>query len=166
LSRRGPDFAAAGRLAAACASDKKARDILLLDVRRFSSLADFYLLATVDSSPQLQAALDHVEDTLREDRDLRPLRRDGRGSAQWAVLDYGGLVVHVLHAAARQFYGLERLWEGARAVTWEAASPPPRSTARAPRAVSRKGTKSPVSGKGKKSVVRRKGTKSPAGGGA
>ncbi|HMX94375.1 MAG TPA: ribosome silencing factor [Elusimicrobiota bacterium] len=110
-------FLAAARLAARGADDKKARDIRPWDVRRLSGAADFYVVATCDSNPQIQAAEDAIEESLKE-KGLRPLRREGRGSAPWRVLDFGGLVVHLLTESARLFYGLERLWEGAKSMPW------------------------------------------------
>ncbi len=112
-------FQAAAKTAALAADDKKAEDVVLLDVRRFSGLADFYLLASAGSSPQLQAVADHIEENLKERHALSPIRRDGSGSVTWKVLDYGGLVVHLMHSSTRAFYGLERLWDGARPVSWQ-----------------------------------------------
>lgn len=143
------NFLAVGKAAARFADDKKAVDITLLDVRRFSSVADYYLLATAESTPQLQALQDYLDEKLKEQFHVDPLRRDGRSSSAWSVLDYGGLVVHLMNPSSRQFYDLERLWEGARRVEWEAqakvavaAAAPrhkPAKPARAKRAPPRKG---------------------------
>lgn len=119
------NFLAVGKAAARLADDKKAADITLLDVRRISSVADCYLLATAESTPQMQALQDHIDAKLKEQFRVDPLRRDGRGSSAWSVLDYGGLVVHLMNPSSRQFYDLERLWEGAKRVEWEAASAKP-----------------------------------------
>ena len=124
MTLRTHDFLSLARLAAHCCSDKKAEDIRLLDVRRISGLADFYLMASVTSSPHLQAVQEHIDRHVKQEYGVDPLHRDGVSSAQWAVLDYGGVVIHVMHNAARSFYGLERLWEGARVVQWERPSPP------------------------------------------
>lgn len=126
-------FLAAARLAARGADDKKARDVRLWDVRRFSGVTDFYVVATCDSIPQMQAAENTIDETLKKSG-LRPLRREGRGSAPWRVLDFGGVVVHLLTESARLFYGLERLWEGAKAMPWAADAAPAR---RAPTASAR-----------------------------
>jgi ribosome-associated protein len=80
--------------------------VVLLDVRRVYTVADFYVVATAESSPQLQALQDNLDLKLKEDYGLNPLRRDGRGSSAWSVLDYGGLVVHLMSPAALEFYGL------------------------------------------------------------
>lgn len=115
-------FLNVARLAAKLADEKKGEDILLLDVRRNSTLTQFILLATVESHPQMQAIINHVIEQMRENYDLRPLHRDGVGSPQWTVIDYGGLVMHLFHKNARAFYGLERLWEDARRVKWDASA--------------------------------------------
>src|SRR5207253_1146268 len=102
-------------------SDKKAEDIKLLDVRRVTNVADYCLLASTRSQPQLEAVRNHVSKAIEDEKGLKPLHRDGINSRQWTVLDYGGLVVHLFEDQARRFYGLERLWEGARTVDWEKA---------------------------------------------
>ena len=99
----------------------------LLNVGKVTGLADYFVVASVDSQPQLTAVQDHVVKTLKETFGLSPLHRDGVGSSQWTVLDYGGTVIHLLHQNARAFYGLERLWEGSRPVAWE-PEPPKRAT--------------------------------------
>jgi ribosome-associated protein len=121
-------YLAAAKIAALAADDKKASDILLVDVKKTSGVADYYVLASVDSSTQLSAVASHVDRRLREELHLHPAHNDGRKSLHWAALDYGGLVVHVMHREAREFYALERLWEGARRIKWEekaAALPAP-----------------------------------------
>ena len=112
-------YLAAAKLAALSADDKLASDILLVDVKKTSGVADYYVLASVESAPQLSAVASHVARRLREEFHLHPVHNDGRKSAHWAALDYGGLVVHVMHRDAREFYALERLWDGARRLRWE-----------------------------------------------
>lgn len=119
MTIRSKDFLAIGRAAAQCGSDKKALDVTLMDVRRFSSLADYYLVASTESNTHLRAVQEHIAEKIKERFGLDPLRGDGYHSSQWTVLDYGGLVVHLMHSKAREFYGLERLWDGARVLDWE-----------------------------------------------
>jgi ribosome-associated protein len=123
-------FLAAAKLAAVSADEKFATDILLVDVKKSSHVADYYVIATVDSSTQLTAVANHVSRALREEYGLHASHNDGRKSAHWAALDYGGLVVHVMHRQAREFYALERLWDGARRVRWEAKSPVEKKSSR------------------------------------
>jgi ribosome-associated protein len=122
-------FLAAAKLAARAADDKKASDILVFDAKKTSGLADYYVLASVDSSVQLSAVADHVARRLREEYKLHFLHKDGRRSDHWAAMDFGGLLVHVLRRESREFYALERLWEGARRVSWE-EKPPARRVSR------------------------------------
>ncbi len=112
-------FLSAAKLAAVAADDKIATDILLVDVKKSSFVADYYVIATVESSAQLYAVASHISRRLREEFHLHPAHNDGRRSAHWIALDYGGLVVHVMHRQAREFYALERLWDGAKRVRWE-----------------------------------------------
>ncbi len=115
-------FLSAARAAARAADDKKALDVRVYDLRRSSALTDFCLVATVESSPQMAAVEDEIARRL-SDEGLAPLRRDGSPRAPWRVVDFGGLVVHLMDARARAFYGLERLWESARSVPWEPTPP-------------------------------------------
>jgi ribosome-associated protein len=139
------DFMAMGRLAARCAEDKKAEQISLLDMHRVSGVADYFLLATAESSPQLRAVQDAVEEALKRDYGLDPLHREGRDSRNWTVLDYGGLVVHLFHRNAREFYGIERLWENAKPLDWAAEEAPAakKTAPRAGRPASRKAPAKP-----------------------
>jgi len=115
---RRKDFLALARLAARCADEKKAEDVTLLDLSKTAGMADYFLLASVESQPQMQAVYDHIMRHVRDDYGLVPLHRDGIGSPQWTVVDYGGLVVHLFHQSAREFYGLERLWGDAKLLEW------------------------------------------------
>jgi ribosome-associated protein len=125
-------FLSPAKRAAQCADDKKAEKILLLDIRRFSSVADFCVLATVDSPALMRALEDHIGSTLEDDFGLRTIRQEGKTSAQWLVMDFGGLVVHLMHPQARNFYGLERLWEDAKEIAWQPKAAPaaPKKTAK------------------------------------
>ncbi len=120
MARRSPYSRAALR-AARAAENKKAIDIKLYNVSSFSPLAEYYLVATVESSPQADAVADAISDDLAGLNGCALVRREGRSRAPWRILDYGGLVVHVMNSAARGFYDLERLWESARMVKWNRA---------------------------------------------
>lgn len=106
--------------AARAADDKKAEDIALLHVRPVSGVADYVLIVSVGSRPQLEAVEDHVKKSLK-DEGVLALHRDGRLSDRWRVLDYGGLLVHVMHPETRDFYRIESVFSGAKKVRWEAA---------------------------------------------
>ena len=106
--------------AARAADDKKAEDIVLLHTRPVSGVADYVLLTTVSSRPMREAVEDEVKKSLK-DLGAHSLHRDGRLSDRWRVLDYGGLLVHVMHPETREFYRIESLFDGAKKVKWEPA---------------------------------------------
>ena len=113
------DFRVLACAAARAADDKKGEDILLLHVRPVTELADYMLLVGVTSPAHLGAIEEAVRLRLKE-IGLHPCHRDGRSSELWRVLDYGGLLVHLMHPQAREFYQLDKLFHGARKVAWEA----------------------------------------------
>jgi ribosome-associated protein len=92
------------------ADNKKAEDIVILDVRKLSSVTDFFVVASGTSEPHLRAIIDEVADKLREDYSLRPRAVDGSTHAAWVVLDYFDVIVHVMRADLRERYDLEGLW--------------------------------------------------------
>ena len=100
---------ALARAAATALDDKKAIDIILLDVHELLVITDSFLIASGTTSRQVKALVDGVEGRLRVD-DRKPLRREGIEESQWVLLDYGDLVVHVFDAQTRAYYELERLW--------------------------------------------------------
>jgi ribosome-associated protein len=106
-----------GRAAAEAAIDKKATDIVLLDVREISGLCDEMLVMTARSVPHLGAVADGVEEALRKQGE-RLIHSDGRRSAEpdWLLLDYGNLMVHIFRSEARDSYRLEDYYAEARLV--------------------------------------------------
>ncbi len=101
------------KIAVKAVDDKKASDIVALDISRIASFADYFLLCTGESSRQIQAIADEVERKLRE-AGVRPAHIEGYRNAEWVLMDYIDLVVHVFSKSARAFYDLERLWRDAR----------------------------------------------------
>jgi len=99
----------ASRLAAQAALDKKALDLVLLDVRDRTSLADFFLLASGTNQKQLVAVCDAIQERLREEG-VRPRHVEGYPRQEWILLDYESFVVHVFTESTRSYYDLERLW--------------------------------------------------------
>ena len=103
------------RRAAAAALDKKATDVVVLDLRPGASFTDFFLLASAANQKQMVAVADAVQESLREER-LRPAHVEGYPRQEWILLDYGTFVVHLFTPRMRTFYDLERLWGGATRV--------------------------------------------------
>lgn len=97
------------RLALAAVEDKKAFDVVLLDISRVASFASYFLMCSGDSSRQIQAIADEVEKKLKESG-IRPNHIEGYRHAEWVLMDYVDLVVHVFSRSARAYYDLERLW--------------------------------------------------------
>ncbi|MEK7746571.1 MAG: ribosome silencing factor [Elusimicrobiota bacterium] len=104
--------------AAAAAFDKKGEEIVLLNVRAITGLADYLLLVSVGSPAQMEAIQEKIEGELKA-YGLHAAHRDGRKSGQWRVLDYGALMVHLMDPEARELYSLEKLFRGARKVAWK-----------------------------------------------
>jgi ribosome-associated protein len=102
----------AAMIAARAASEKKGSDIVLLDLRQLVSFTDYFVICTGVSNRQVQAISDAVEEQLRKEG-KRPLHIEGYSNAEWILLDYGDLIVHVFSNTARHFYDLERLWRDA-----------------------------------------------------
>lgn len=98
------------------ADNKKAENIVILDVRDLSSVTDYFVIASGTSEPHLRAIVDEITDRLRDEHDLRPLRKDGSMQGAWVVLDFFDVIVHIMRTDARERYDLEGLWGDAARV--------------------------------------------------
>jgi ribosome-associated protein len=98
------------------ALDKKAYDLVLMEVGDLTSIADFFLVCTGRSDTQVQAIAQSIQENLGRNG-IRPLSIEGYSHGQWVVIDYGDVVVHVFNEPVREFYDLERLWSRAPRVT-------------------------------------------------
>jgi ribosome-associated protein len=94
--------------------DRKARDVVVLDLRGISTATDFFLIATGSSDTHVTSIADHLIEENRK-QGLRPVSIEGQRGGRWVLVDYFDFVVHVFHPAAREFYQLERLWGDAPA---------------------------------------------------
>jgi ribosome-associated protein len=92
------------------AENKKAEDIVILDVSALSSVTDYFVLASGTSEPHLRAIVEEIRDQLRDHHELRPRAVDGTLQAAWIVLDYFDVIVHVMRQDLRERYDLETLW--------------------------------------------------------
>ena len=95
------------------ALSKKASDVLMMDLRKKSSAADFFVVCTGDSEPQVKAIADAICDGM-EKKGVNVWHSEGFHARQWILLDYVDVVVHVFHKELRTFYNLERLWSDAK----------------------------------------------------
>jgi ribosome-associated protein len=110
-----PRLPAVIKLALAAAFDKKALDVVVLDLRKASAFTDFFVICTGTNSRQVQAIADAIQDALRR-KGSRPALVEGYERAEWVLLDYFDFIVHVFTPATREFYGLERLWGDAEKI--------------------------------------------------
>jgi len=98
------------RLAVEAAQDKKASAITVLDLSSLGTFTEYFVICTGFSTPQVQAICSEVEEILYKELKREPEHREGQRSTDWALLDFGGFIVHVFSDQARRFYDLERLW--------------------------------------------------------
>ncbi len=108
----------AALLACEYALSKKAEGVLLIDLRQVTDIADYFVICSGTSEIQVKAIADAVVQGLEED-EVQPLHVEGYPSLRWVLLDYVSVVVHVFHAAAREYYDLESLWGDAPSETFE-----------------------------------------------
>lgn len=99
----------------ALAEDKKAADIVLLDLAELTTLADHFVICSGGSERQLEAIADGIVEGLRGEG-LRPIGREGTSASHWVLLDFGSVIVHVFTPPERDYYQLERHWSEAKTV--------------------------------------------------
>lgn len=95
------------------ADNRKAEQIVILDVSRLSSVTDYFVIASGSSEPHLRAIRDEITETLRADFDVRPGAVDVSTETAWVALDYFDVIVHIMKAEVRERYDLEGLWRDA-----------------------------------------------------
>jgi len=103
------------------AHDRKALDVVVLDLRKAEGFTDYFVICTAANTRQIRAIADAVTDALRNDLGERPALAEGTHASEWILLDYFNFVVHVFSRDCRAFYGLERLWGNAE--RYECADP-------------------------------------------
>jgi ribosome-associated protein len=101
------------RLAVEAAQSKKAGGITVLDLHGVGAFTEYFVICTGFSTPQIQAICNEIEEVLHKEMKRTPEHREGHRSAEWALLDFGGFIVHVFGEQARRYYDLERLWRAA-----------------------------------------------------
>lgn len=101
------------RIAARAAEEKQGTDLFAVDASDAMGLIDGFLVVSAHNERLVNAVADGIEDTLREQAGMKPVRREGRASGRWILLDFGDIVIHVQHEEDREFYALDRLWSQA-----------------------------------------------------
>lgn len=99
--------------------DKLGKDISILNIGHVSSLADYFVIVTGDSTPQVKALMEAVKDRIRTLFNRMPIRMENDAKNRWNLLDYGDVVVHILHKDERQTYAIEKFWSNAFSVSEE-----------------------------------------------
>jgi ribosome-associated protein len=99
-------------LAAEAADGKKAYDLLILDLKGLTSIADYFVICSASSTTQVGAIVDGIGHALAS-VDIRPSHIEGGAEATWLLMDYGDVVVHIFDEPARSYYSLDRLWRDA-----------------------------------------------------
>lgn len=102
--------------------EKKGNDIVRLDLRELnSSVSDYFIICSANSSTQVKAIADSVEEEIFKNTQTDPWRKEGQESAEWIILDYFDIVVHIFKTEKREFYGIEDLWGDAQTTSYKSA---------------------------------------------
>ena len=96
---------------------KKAQELVVLDVRGLTSVADTFIICSGRSNRQVSAIAEHIKDDLKK-HNIRPLSIEGMKEGHWVLLDYGHIVIHVFYEPIREFYDLEGLWVDAKRISF------------------------------------------------
>lgn len=116
------------------AENKKAENVVILDVSKISTITDYFVIATGSSEPHLRAIMNEITGELRDEHDLKPRAIDGDLQTAWQVLDFFDVIVHVMRKDIREKYDLETLWRDAPKVKTKPKAKPPVKKSRASRA--------------------------------
>ena len=118
-TKEGPrlDSSEIAKLVIEAAADKKASDVVMLDIRELSVIADYFVICTGNNSRQLQAIASSVEDALSQVK-VATRKREGSAETGWILLDCGDVIVHIFGPMEREYYRLERLWSSAPTVVY------------------------------------------------
>ncbi len=103
------------RRAVEIADDRKAEDIVMLDIRKVSIIADYFVICTGTSDRHVKAIAKEIDEKLG-DVGVNPINTDGMADGEWVLMDYGGVLVHIFDQKTRDYYRLEQLWSGAQPV--------------------------------------------------
>ncbi len=111
-------------LCAQAVDSKKADDIVILDLRKISTFADFFVICSGTSEPHLKAITNELQESMKKDHGVPPLRVDGFPLSHWVVADFGDVVVHIFNEEKRRHFALEDLWSDAPRVPFTPVAPP------------------------------------------
>jgi len=112
------DSRAKAILAAQCLEEKKAEDIIALDVSPLTPLADYFIIATGDTKRHIKACVEYVEEVFAKNH-IEPDHCEGMSNLEWVLMDYGDVIIHIFSREARDYYALERLWGDAQQIDYK-----------------------------------------------
>ena len=104
--------------------EKKAEEILIMDLRQLTTMTDYFVICSVDSEVQARAVLEHVQASLRSGM-IKPWHVEGTAGSSWLLLDFVDVVLHIFRPETRRFYSLERLWGDAEFIAFAGEKPQP-----------------------------------------
>ena len=113
-------------LVAEIQSEKKAENIVVIDVRGLCNFTDYFVISSAESTIQFKALSKHIQDTLRK-RKIKPFLVDDEITGNWMILDYNDVIIHIFSPEARAYYDIERLWGDGEIVEWEKEGKPAKS---------------------------------------
>lgn len=111
----GSSFSEMAKFVVDVASEKQARNVVMLDMREMSSFTDYFIILTADSQRQMNSILEDIERSLRRER-IHPHHMEGSTDSGWLLMDYGDLVIHIFSPEEREYYALEQLWSRAAVI--------------------------------------------------
>ncbi len=120
-----PDSKTLACVIAKTLDDKLGKEITILNISNVSSLADYFVIVTGDSTPQVKALMNNTKEKIKEYFGRSPLRMENDMKNRWNLLDYGDVIVHILHKEERQTYAIEKFWSNAFSISedeWKALS--------------------------------------------
>ena len=98
-----------------CIKDKKGHNIVMLDVKKLSSLTDYFIICTSDSEPQTKAIASYIRKELSKKK-IKPYQIEGLDYLEWVLIDYFDIVIHIFKKETREFYNIEKLWGDAKTI--------------------------------------------------
>ncbi|OUN47203.1 ribosome silencing factor [Collinsella sp. An7] len=113
LSSRGVDAREVALVAACAGDDKKADDVLVLDLSQLSDVCDYFVIMSGSNARLVDAVVDEIEERVAKQCGEHPFSIEGRDERTWILMDYGSVIVHVFTPEAREYYRLEKLWADA-----------------------------------------------------
>ncbi len=124
---RFPDSQMLACVTARAADDKKADDTIVLMVGELLNITEYFVVTSASNRRLVRTIVESIEERVREDLERSPLRIEGLSEAQWVLVDYGDVVVHVFVEEMRQYYEIERLYRDVHRVDWQAEVPADRA---------------------------------------